>query len=157
MAMESEIVARGLDPKKPWVVIDGTSAGLEMKAFFRSLRSEKVDSPKSVKLMWRTNDVSTPLTTLACVRVLIESMTQVYTVWPASEETEEPLTSKLAEWVFTGRLWDRGEEFDASPRAVTRVRGYIDLTQLGEERVEAVYLQVVDGTLELPPHTGYIF
>lgn len=162
MAFKMDIVNSGLDPKIPVLVIEGYRTDLTIEAFFRSLRSEKTEehpNKASVKLRWRTDNQSTPTKTYATVRIFIESLTQVYAVWydPGLTDTEpgERHITKRAQWAFTGRLVERDKQFDPSPEAdCIRVRGFLDCPSRGPEAIELLYLQVIDGSLVLPPSDG---
>jgi len=150
MPTAAEMADYGLDSSKPVVTI--TQTGLRLKEFFRSLRSDKITNPKAVKLVWRTGKIGTPVSEYATVRILVESMTQIY-LWagdPHAEDPDEDDPYGEPDWQFTGRL-ETGEGFDPSPEAqCTRVRGFIAASVLLKGEVDFVILQVVDGSLELP-------
>lgn len=152
----TELVIRGLDPENPVVFIDGEQIGLELEEFFRSLASEKTTDAKWVTLKWRINDFDLPIAEGAFVRVLIESMTQVYLSWPREDQDErsEQSVANSAGWAFTGRPLAEGG-FDPSPDAdCTRVRGFIEVfSHNGTPLADQIWFQVVDRSLELPPNT----
>jgi hypothetical protein len=149
-----EFIAKGLDPAKPFVSIDASSTGTRLSTFFRSLRSEKTEAARSVKLVWVT-DPFDPGARRASARIFVESMTQVYWTWFDPEPTlvtpGKRHFAELADWSVTGRIAEYGKPFDPSPEAgCTRVCGYIEMTMFGDERIETIYLQVTAGSIELP-------
>lgn len=154
-----EAVDYGFDPKKPVIEIAARENQVKLKDFFRSLRSPKIRSPFALKLMWRTNDMYTPVAECAYVRLLIESMTQVYlrSDDPQAEDpSEEEPYNDPGDWAFIGRIMRSCEKFDPSPDAeCSRVRGFVTASALIEGDVEDIYLQVTDNSVDLPPDSGY--
>ena len=128
----AELESMGLESTKPYVSIGGETP-VELEDFFCSLQSEKTEACESLELSWQSNGYNERIAMFASVRIVIESMTQVYTVWydPGPTESNPGVRHvwEKGNWEFAGRILDRSEGFDISPDAGwTRVRGFIDLS-----------------------------
>lgn len=147
-------IACGFDSNKHIYGADNAE-DLTLDDFIRSLCSDKRTAPVSVELSWHIGEWNSLFAATVSVRILIESVTQVYLCWydplPTEDSPGEWHVMDAPEWMFTGRLLNSDSPIDPAPDAeFIRVRGYIQVNQDSPEEIEGISLRIAQGLLSLP-------